>query len=410
MPLVQGHEPLDGFIPNPEAPSGYQRGQILASDNAEILENPHIRRPYKPTRGPNVDIPCVTVHTGRYTVEKGEKRPIREQRRIIDLMNEGFFDPVFFFANQSSLRKEEWEMLDAEVQAEYLKPMTAWLDLMGISELSGFDGMGVMTVEYEAMSDVGEAVVDMTGDGQGVADAPLYNLRSTPLPVTHMDWYFTKRRLMVSKNKGTPLDFTMGGRAARVIGEKIERTTIGVDSGITYGTQTAGPGAHTGTSTVYGLINHPERETKSDFLSPLDGAWTPEKFYNSILAALQQMYALGVYGPFSLYYSFDWDQYINRPFSVAGGNNASETLRSMLLKIPDIAVCKRLNFLTGSYRIVLVNRSKETARAINGQDIITVQWPSLGGMKLNYKTMVIQAPQIKSTFSGVTGVLDGTTA
>ena len=111
-----------------------------------------------------------------------------------------------------------------------------------------------------------------------------------------------------------------------------------------------------------------------------------------------------------MYYSFDWDQYINFPFSVAGGNNAGETLRSMLLKIPDIATCDRLNFLTGSYRVVLVNRSKETARAINGQDIITVQWPALGGMKLNYKSFVIQAPQIKSTFTGVTGILDGTVA
>lgn len=410
MPLVKGHEPLDGFIPNPELSANtYQHGSILATDNAEILENPHIRRPYKPTRGPNTDIPCVTVHTGRFTIEKGEKKYIREQKRIIDLMNEGFFDPVFFFANQSSLRKEEWEMLDNEVQTEYLKPMTAWLDLMGISELGGFDGMGVMTVEYEAMSDVGQAVVDMDGSGQGVADAPLYNLRSTPLPITHMDWYFTKRRLMVSANKGTPLDFTMGGRAARVIGEKIERTTIGVDTGITYGTQTAGPGAHTGTSTVYGLINHPDRATKSDFLNPTDVSWTPEKMYNSILAALQQMYALGIYGPFSMYYSFDWDQYINRKSSIAGGG-VGPSLRSMILEIPDIAVCKRLNFLTGSFRIVLVNRSKETARAINGQDIITVQWPSLGGMKLNYKTMVIQAPQIKSTFSGISGILDGTVA
>lgn len=409
MPLVKGHEPLDDFIPNPEFPTVHQSGSMLSSDNSEILENPHIRRPYKPTRGPNTDIPCVTVHTGRTTVEKGVRVPIREQRRIVDLMNEGFFDPVFFFANQSSLRKEEWQLLDSEVQTEYLKPMRAWKDLMGISELGGFDGMGVMTVEYEAMDSVGEAVVDMTGDGQGVADAPLYVLRSTPLPVTHMDWYHTKRRLTVSKNKGTPIDFTMGGRAARVIGEKLEKTTIGVVSGITYGTQSAGPGAHTGTSTVYGMINHPDRAIKDDFLSPEDGSWTPEKFYKSILAALRQMFALGIYGPFSMYHSFDWDEYINYPFSVSGGNNNGETLRSMIMKIPDIKSCDRLNFLTGSYRVVLVNRSKETARAINGQDIITVQWPSLGGMKINYKSLVIQAPQFKSTYSGVLGILDGTT-
>jgi hypothetical protein len=54
--------------------------------------------------------------------------------------------------------------------------------------------------------------------------------------------------------------------------------------------------------------------------------------------------------------------------------------------------------------------TSDVARAINGMDITTVQWETQGGMRVNFKVMAIQVPQIRSDFNGRTGIVHATTA
>jgi len=119
------------------------------------------------------------------------------------------------------------------------------------------------------------------------------------------------------------------------------------------------------------------------------------------LAIREQLYTNKFYGPYIVYTSTDWDQYLDNLFSTT--EPSAGTLRKRLMEIEDIQDIRRLDFLTSStypFTSIWVQMTPETARAVNGMEITTVQWPSMGGMRLNFKVMCIQVPQIRSRFTG----------
>ena len=190
----------------------------------------------------------------------------------------------------------------------------------------------------------------------------------------------------------------------------MEDQLIGNTTGVTYATQTAGPGTHTGTSTVYGYTNFPQRLTKTNFTAPTAGGWVPDTTHNEVLAALDQLYAQFFYGPWIVYHSIDWTQYMNRVYSVSGGNNPGETLRTMLLKNPDIQDVRRLDRLTSTFTLIFVQMTSEVAELVNGLDFTTIQWQERGGLDLRFKIIAIKVPRLRSDYNSRTGILHGTTS
>src|SRR5437763_1243196 len=82
------------------------RGGITGQINGPNFIN--LRRPYYDKHGRA----SVTVNTGRTTLVKGMQVPIKEHRLIRDLTNRGILSPVF---NATTLRKEEWALLDTRI-------------------------------------------------------------------------------------------------------------------------------------------------------------------------------------------------------------------------------------------------------------------------------------------------------
>lgn len=370
---------------------------------SDIRYDPGMLRPYIDEHGHR----CVTVNTGRTIRDNktGRDVPLKQKMRIADLMSRGIYTPVF---NATSLRKEEWIELDKTVIRAARQRLRAWSDLASRNSFGGFNAMSKMTLEYEAMSDPGEAMVDMDGLAGGRQDSPLYKLRSLPLPITHSDFWFSQRRLAVSGNSGTPLDTTMAEAAARRVAEMIERTVIGTETGATYGTQTTGITAHDGTSTVYGYTNLPQRITKTNLTAPTGS--NPESTVADILAMRNTMYGYKFYGPYMIYHSTDWDQYLDNDYARLGGNNANMTLRDRLRAIEGIEDVRRLDFLTSTFTLIMVQMTSDVARAIDGMGITTVQWESQGGMRLDFKVMAIQVPQLRFDYNGVAAIQHATTA
>ena len=359
--------------------------------------DPGMLRPYIDSKGQR----CATVNTGRMS----DKGPIYEKVRIADLQSRGISSPVF---NATSLRKEEWIQIDQVVIRAARQRLRAWADLAQANTFGGFNAMSKLTLEYEAMADPGEAIVDMDGITEGRTDAPLFKLRSLPLPITHSDFFFSSRRLAVSRNTGTPLDTTMAEAAGRRVAEMIEKTVIGVNTGVTYGTQATGITAHDGTSTVYGYTNFPSRLTKTNMTIPTGS--NPEVTVGDVLTMRNSLFNNKFYGPFMVYHSTDWDQYLDNDYARLGGDNASMTLRDRIRKIEGIMDVRRLDFLTSTYTMLMVQMTSDVARAVNGMEITTVQWETKGGMQLNFKVMAIQVPQLRADYSGNCGILHGTTA
>ncbi len=216
---------LDAYIP--VAGAEYFGGITNDADQLGSRSWADMRRPYKDRFGR----PSITVNRGRTTLVKGVQTPIREHVLIRDFVdNTGIMMPVF---NATTLRKEEWIELDRKVLLAARYRLRAWKDLVDRNPFGGFNAMGKTVLETEMMSDPGEAVVDMDGITDGRGDTPKFTGAAVPLPITHSDFYYSQRNLMQSRNGSTPLDMTMGEGAGRRVGECVEKTLIGVKTGIT---------------------------------------------------------------------------------------------------------------------------------------------------------------------------------
>ncbi len=362
--------------------------------------DPGLLRPYIDSQGQR----CVTVNTGRTVINsKGEIVPVLEKRTVNELLSAGISSPVF---NATSLRKDEWILLDNVVIRAARQRLRAWSDLAAANTYGGFNGMSKTLLEHETMSDPGEAIVDMDGLTEGRTDSPRYQLEGLPLPITHSDFWFSSRRLAASRNSGTPLDTTMAEAAGRRVAEMIEKTLIGVETGITYGNATAN--GYSRTPSVYGYTNFTARNTKTDLTVPL--GTNPEATVQDVLEMRDLLYADNFYGPYMLYHSTAYDIFLDNDYFRTGGTSVVRSLRERLESIEGIQGVRRLDFLTTGYVLIMVQMTSDVARAVNGMDITTVQWESVGGMRLNFKVMAIQVPQLRADFNGACGILHATTS
>lgn len=366
--------------------------------------DPGFMRPYFNENG----IPCVDVRTGR-TIEVTNaagntvSAPETEQVRVNDIMASG--RPMSSVMNATVLRKDEWILLDNVVRETAKQRLKAWGDLAAASTFGGFDGMANPILERETMSDPGQATMDMDGLGESKNFQPQFKLEGIPLPITHQDFFLPSRFLAASRNKGMPADTIRARMAARRVAELVEQVTIGSIAGVQYGDSTD----YGTTSKVYGYLTHPDRLTKTNMTQP-DGTNGPAVL-TSWLAARDSLYAANQYGPFMVYTSNDQDQYLDNLFSTS--EPSAGTLRDRLLAIDGIADIRRLDYLESSanpYTTVFVQMDGETARAINGMDITTMQWDSMGGMRKNFKVMCIYVPDLRSDYDGNMGLLVGTIA
>lgn len=364
-----------------------QVGETLAQCRFE----PGLLRPYIDKNGER----CADVMTANGL----------RKARISDLQARGINSPVL---NSTTLPKNAWIQFDNAIQKATRQRLRAWADLSASSSIGGFDAMGKLTYEYQAMTDAGEAVVDMDTLSDARTDRPQLNLTSIPLPITHSDFYFSAREIAVSRSSGMPLDTVMAEAAARRVAETIEKTLIGVETGMTYGTQTAGVGTHRTTSSVYGYTNFPYRVTKTDLTTPTGS--NPEGVMTDVLEMIETMNTNGYYGPFMLYTSTGYSRYLNDDYFRSGSTSAVRSLRQRIMEIEGIADIRRLDYLSTGFQMILVQMTPEVASAINGMPIRVVQWESQGGMRVNFKILTISVPLLRAPYNGVSGILHATTS
>lgn len=368
--------------------NGEAHGSV-AEQLAGVRFDPGLLRPYTKRDGKGY----VTVNVGK----DYDGNTLYEEKPINQLINNGVQ-----VSNATTLRKDEWIELDRAVLRAARQRLRAWTDLASRSSFGGFNGMSKLLLEHETMSDPGEAVVDFDGLTSGRNDQPNFQLEGLPLPITHSDFFFSSRRLAVSRNSGTPLDTAMAEAAGRRVAEMVEKTLIGTVTGPTYGVAAN----YGNTPSVYGYTNHPDRVTKTDLTTPT-GSNGPSVL-TDVLEMIELAYAANFYGPFMLYHSTSYSQFMDNLFSTT--EPSAGTLRNRIREIEDIQDVRRLDYLTSGYQLLLVQMTPDVARAVNGMDMTTVQWESVGGMRVNFKVMGIMVPQLRSDFNGNMGLVHGTTS
>jgi hypothetical protein len=403
-------------------------GGALTVNGDEVLDRNWLRlkRPYIDG---NDDL-AVTLNLGRTTLDKGKQVPICEHITANELYERW---QIMLTRNATTLRKEEWALLDTTVLRAARYPLVFWQDLLSDPNLvyGGFNGMSKTVLEWETMTDPGEAFVDIDGLTEGRTDAAKFQLEAVPLFITHVDFWNSSRFISISRNTGTPYDATMGEAAGRRISEKIEKTAIGNNTGVTYGagTQIGGYGR---TSQVYGLVNFTPRITKTNLTAPIltngtsNTNWTPQTTQQEVALAIQKLRYHKFNGPFAIYYSPDWGPYLDGDYYVSitsGAVAPTKTLKERLLSLDGVKSLKYLPFLFDSttdksaggpgleeittpypFHFLIVQMTPDVIQAVTGMDITTVQWESVGGMRLNFKVMCIQVPRLRADNYGNCGI------
>lgn len=381
--------------------------------------DPGLLQPYLVDDGYGRPTRYVTLNAGPKTWCDEKKKYVQEKVAIPVRKLQEQFDIDVPVHNATALRKEEWLRVEDIVIKAARKRLKAWEDLAKANTYGGFDGMSTTILEHETMSDTGSAAQDMDGLTDGSTnDLPLYQLEGIPLPITHSSFSIPQRLLKTSRVKGQGLDVTQGEIAGRRVAELIEKTTIGVTTGITYGGNSTQIGGYGRTSAVYGYTNFPDRLTYTSIPTPTGS--NQSAIYDAVLAMLDLLYDANHYGPFMLYHSTDFTRYMNADYGTTSGTDygfaPSLSLRERIKQHEDIVDVQRLDYMTptllgSTFNMVLVDLSNpQIARAINGLDLTTVQWEAAGGMKLMFKVLCIYVPQLRADYNGNTGILHGTTA
>jgi uncharacterized linocin/CFP29 family protein len=326
----------------------------------------------------------------------GALRPFIDEKtqKAAIIVNQDGEQKKLFTNAPTSLRKDAWIELDNAVVMAARQRLKLVGDLRSAGLVYNLpNGMSKTVLETESMGDIEDAEIGMDPANETKSDEYQFNLTSLPLPVVHKGFSYTARQISVHQNSGTPLDTTQASMAARRVAEKIEKLALGVNDEYAYGG-----------GSVYGLINYPGRVTTTISDPSLTSGWDGSRLVQEILnlkeLAKEQLH----YGPFSLYMGTAWDRFLDDDYSSAKGSN---TLRERVNQISAIDSIETLDYLPG-YQCVLVQKSSDVIRMVMGSDITTVQWESMGGLKVNFKVLALMVPQVREDFYGRCGVVHAT--
>lgn len=293
----------------------------------------------------------------------------------------------------ATLRKDEWKLLDEAVIGASKERLRVVADLRGAGLTFNIpNGMGKTVLETETVSDITPATISMDPARDGENDRPEYDLTNLPLPVIHKDFFFSARQVATSRNMGASIDTTTAQLAARRVSEEAEKLVLGVGNN---GQFSYGGG------TIYGLTNFPSRITRT-ISAPTGSNQTTT--VQQVLAMRQDSEDAMHYGPWVLYNSPAWDQYLDDDYSSSKGDN---TLRQRLQAINGVNDVRTADYLGSGFTLLLVQQTSDVIREVIGMDITTVQWETHGGMRLNFKVMAIMVPQLRADFNGNTGIVHG---
>ena len=285
-----------------------------------------------------------------------------------------------------TLRKEEWLLYDKAVVD------VARSRLVGVADLLTrglrFDltnAFGTTFVQWEKMSDMSGANVDMSGLTEGERDRLDFTLIGIPVPITHKDFQINIRALEASRKGGMLLDTTQSGVATR-------RVTDALESMLFNGVSVVGGGG-----VIQGYRNFAARNTGATAVD-----WNTATGANVISDVLAMIGALkndNMYGPYMVYCSVAG--YINLLNNFGAATDISILTR--LKQIPDIIDIKPSEHLPNA-EVLMIQMTPDVVDMVVGFEPMPIMWDSHGGMMVNVKVLAIMVPRLKNDYDGRCGI------
>lgn len=289
----------------------------------------------------------------------------------------------------ATLRKDEWKQMDdAVIEAATIRHS-------GVSDLYSRNlvyrignGLGTTVLEYEDMSDITAAELNMDAVTRATKDRPEYGINYLPLPIISKDFSYNVRQLQASRTLGRPLDTSTASLASFQVNDKIEEILFQGASSYTFGG-----------GTIYGYVDQPNINSVT-----LAENWDASgKTGAEILQDVRDMKQASInakhYGPWVMYVPTAYETVLDDDY-VSGYPG---TIRERILKISGITDVKVADKLAAN-KVLLVQMTSDVVRMVEGLPLTTVEWTNDGGMSFNWKVMTIQIPQIRADQNGNSGV------
>ncbi len=286
----------------------------------------------------------------------------------------------------AALRDEEWKMMDETVINAYRDPLVAFSDLAGAGlRFNVPNAMGVTVLEYEDLTDVGEANLSIYAGTPPTEDLPEHSLKGLPLPIISHGFSLDERVLQTGRNKGLPIDTTAVERSTRAVALKIDELFF--SGAFNYGG-----------FTLSGYTTVASRNTGA-----LTAAWTGatgEQILGDVLAMQQAAYDDLVDGPFIVYVPRTYHAALMADFKA----NSDKSIIQRLREIDGIMDVKTSGRLSGN-NVVLVTMQRDVVDAVVGFLPTLVEWPEQGGSVNRFKVMSIIVPRLKADPTGRSGIV-----
>jgi uncharacterized linocin/CFP29 family protein len=156
--------------------------------------------------------------------------------------------PSDIVGNATSIPLDAWRRIDARA-TRIQRDVLAVFNRLAMANSTPV-GIGDLVSFFPKVSDSGEVHVSMDGRGDGNADQAVINYEGTPVPIIDSYARFGWRQMEVVRKGQTALDVETIANHQRKVAEKLEDMVLNGLSSIVVGG-----------STIYGLRNHPQRNT-----------------------------------------------------------------------------------------------------------------------------------------------------
>lgn len=294
----------------------------------------------------------------------------------------------------ATLRKDEWKHYDKALVEAAIRPMRAVnaLRQMGLTFSIG-NGMAKTVLEYEDVSDMSGASISMDGETEGNNDRVIVSIKYLPLPIISKPWFLGARSLASMRASGGNLDMVQTETAGRKCGESLEDMLLN-GTGAT-------PFAFGG-GTIYGLTDHPSRNTLT--MSTDWASASGKQIKDDILEMIRLAQLDLFYGPYVLMVSSNCQPHWGDDYS----SNYAKTITARVREIEGISqviFCPFLNKTYAASQGILFQATPDVVRIVDGMPLTNVQWEEQGNMRFHFKGMMIAVPQVRARQDGTCGIV-----
>ena len=293
--------------------------------------------------------------------------------------------------NALPLPKDVWGMWDREGIEVQRDVLAVFNDLA--ATVTTPMPIGKLVHHFQTISDSGSVNKSLDGRSKARTDQPVFEYHGTPLPIIDSTFSYGWRQVEAARTEGFQLDPAARANAMHKVAEALELQTLDGDASIVVGGDQ-----------LYGLRNHPNRNTRST-TNDLSAA-TGVQWVADVNATLALLHADNFFTPATLYVNWaDWRYATSTDYSTS---YAGKTIAQRIMEDSGVAAVVPSSRVAAD-EIIAVIKDRRVVQVLNGMPMTTrAQFRANPEDEYNFVTMAAAALEIKFDAEGNCGIAHST--